>query len=112
MTFVGLGHDAIRERISSIPFLGKNRNDNPYAPKGWKRVDAPAPRLMCVEKGYLFVDSSGFGRSGEGALSAQEFVDYIYEHDEFGYGIVEAGQFQVVVATYQTVEQLHAVEVA
>lgn len=102
LSFSGLGHDAIRERIRQIPFIGKNRNDDPRTPRGWKRVDVEGPRNMACTDGYLFVDSSGFGRRGEGALSVEEFVDWLYKSgDGFGFGIVEAGQFQVVIAAYQ-----------
>lgn len=94
--FTGLGHDAIRAEIRSIPFLGD------YVAPRFQRVDAPdAPRGMACKPGYLFVDSSGFGRDDEPALSVQQFVDYIYAHRELGYGIVEVGQFQVVIATYE-----------
>lgn len=103
-TFVGLGHDAIRSGMRSIPFLGKNddEDDSPFVPDGWKRVDAPeAPRHMGCTKGYLFVDASGMGSRGEPALTVDEFTDYVYDHKDLGYGIVEAGQFQVVIATYE-----------
>ena len=99
-TFRGLGHDGIRAQMRSIPYLGKNEDDTPFVPEGWTRVDAPAPRAMGCEKGYLFVDSSGFGRDDEPALSVKEFVQYVYDHDDLAYAIVETGQFQVVIATY------------
>ena len=105
-TFAGLGHDGIRARVSRIPFLGKDakRDGEPYVPAGWERVDAPAaPKYMACEKGYLFADSSSFGTSDEPALSLTELTDYIYNHRDLGYGIVEAGQFQVVIATYRRV---------
>lgn len=102
--FTGLGHDAIRGNFKFIPFLGKNNDedDTPFVPEGWKRVDAPdAPRHMGCTDGYLFVDASGMGSRGEPALTVDEFVDYVYDHKELGFGIVEAGQFQVVMATYE-----------
>ena len=100
-TFVGLGHDAIRDGIRSIPFLGKNKDESTYEPKGWKRVDVDGPRGMGCEKGYLFVDACGMGSRNEPALTVGEFVEFIYDNKHLGYGIVEAGQFQVVIACYE-----------
>lgn len=94
-TFVGLGEDAIRSEIRHVPFLGS------YTPKGWTRVDVEGPRRMGCEEGYLFVDSSGVGGTSEPALSVGEFVDFIYANKEYGFGIAEAGQFQVVIACYE-----------
>lgn len=94
-TFVGLGQDAIRAEIRHIPFVGT------YVSPRWQRVDVEGPRAMGCEKGYLFVDSFGGGHEDEPALTVKEFVDYIFAHPEYGYAIVEAGQFQVVIACYE-----------
>jgi hypothetical protein len=66
------------------PFLGS------YIPKGWK-----------VTAKY-FVDNSGFGTEGEGALTAGEFL--IHVRAGYGYGIYEAGQFQVYIREYYRVD--------
>ena len=100
-TFVGLGHDAIRDELRRIPFLGKNDDDSPLEPDGWRRVDVEPPRRLACADGYLFVDCSGFGRPDEPALSVQEFVEFIYSNKHLGYGIVEHGQFQAVIACYE-----------
>ena len=63
-----------------FPFIGD------YVPKGFRKV-----------KEY-FVDSSGFGRPGEPALTVDEFVEKIKV--DRGCAITEAGQFQVYVAEY------------
>lgn len=100
-TFTGLGTDAIRDRIRRIPFLGKVEDGAPYTPKGWQRVNVTPPRPLGCEDGYLFVDKCGLGAEDEPALSVREFVDFIYDHKELGYAIVEEGQFQVVIACYE-----------
>lgn len=109
-SFSSLGTDAIRDRIKNIPFLGS------YVPKGYKRVDAPnldTVSFMACTEGYLFVDASGWGAKGEGALTVQEFVDYIYKNgDGLSFGIVESGQFQVVIATYKKDEKKRAAKSA
>lgn len=80
---------------NKIPFLGD------YVPKGFKRVEAADPgRWTGAAEGYLEVDSSGFGGENEPALTMKQFEEYAAKHPEYYYGIVEAGQFQVVLATY------------
>lgn len=67
----------------------------PYVPPGWERV----------EDVTWFVDSSGFGRPGEPALTAGEFREavrsYVNDHPDHGFAITEAGQFQVYVGAYR-----------
>ncbi len=52
-----------------------------------------------------FVDSSGFGREGEPALTQGAFVErlraYIRLQPEHGFGISSVGQFQVYVSAYR-----------
>ena len=52
----------------------------------------------------LFVDSSGFGRSGEGALTMEEFkaklTQMVEEHGALYLGTTEMGQFQVHVGVW------------
>jgi len=71
------------DRMPPFPFP----NMGNYKPKGWKMIQT------------YFVDSSGFGRDGEAALSVSQFIKMIKVG--YGYGIVEAGQFQVYVAEYK-----------
>jgi len=66
-----------------FPFLGD------YVPEGWKMVTE------------YFVDSSGFGEEGEGALTAEQFASKIVVGR--GYAVTEAGQFQVYVGEYEKV---------
>jgi len=76
--------DIIINRLRSIPNLGD------YRPKGWKLV-----------KDYL-VDSSGFGSPSEPAYTIDQFADEI--EVGFGYGIIECGQFQVVIGKFKRVD--------
>lgn len=73
----------------NIPFLGD------YVPEGWERTTFEP----------LFVDSSGFGSDNEPALSVRQFVrkleEYSKARDHIALGIIEAGQFQLYVATYR-----------
>lgn len=87
------------ENLRRIPNLGQ------YVPKGWKRAEE------------WFVDSSGFGREGEPALTIGQFVEAVKEyfghHPGCGLGIVEVGQFQVYVAAFEKIARpLRAEKVA
>lgn len=64
-----------------FPFLGT------YIPKGWTRTG-----------NTYFVDSSGWGGSGELALTLKQLLAKVVPGR--GYAVVEAGQFQVYVAEY------------
>lgn len=84
------------DQSRKIPFLGD------FVPAGFKRVDAADPgRWTGAAEGYIEVDASGFGSDREPALTQSEFEAYAKAHPEYFFGIVEAGQFQVVLATYQ-----------
>ena len=85
----------------SIPFIGE---------RTWKRdwVEADLDRLLpdvtagnrCDfrHSNIFFVDSSGWGREDEGALTLRAFL--AMAPVGFGYAVVEAGQFQVCVRAY------------
>ena len=66
-----------------FPFTGTKRW------KGWKLV-----------KRY-FVDSSGWGKAGEPALTREQFLAVL--EPGYGYAILEAGQFQVYVGKFEQV---------
>jgi hypothetical protein len=74
-----------------FPHLG------PYVPPGWERVEGQE----------WFVDSSGFGKDDEPALSVGQFKEvvrrYANDHPDHGFAIVEAGQFQLYVAAFRPV---------
>jgi len=56
----------------------------------WKLVDT------------FFVDNSGFGVEGELALTIDQFFKKVKA--DFGYGVIEAGRFQVYVGCFKKVE--------
>jgi hypothetical protein len=102
----GLGDDALSKRMRLIPFLGG------FVPTGWREVnvskEAPAGQFMRCANECLMVDSSGFGAPGEGALTFQEFAEYIQRHPGYGYGILEAGQFQVCIGVFEKIAKAKA----
>lgn len=61
-----------------------------YVPDGWEPTGAE-----------YFVDSSGFGRDDEPALSIKQFAAAC--RAGYGYAVTSAGQFQVYVAEYKPV---------
>ena len=64
-----------------FPFIGSR------TPRGWKKT------------GEYFVDASGFGAPGEPALTIPQFIGTLREN--YGYAIIEAGQFQVYIGEFQ-----------
>lgn len=61
-------------------------------PEGWTLTDVDP----------FFVDTSGFGREGEPALTQRQFALKLAELPEGdGVGLTEAGQFQAHVAVYR-----------
>jgi hypothetical protein len=94
------------ETLRQIPFLGD------YKPVGWSLIPRkhlyPSRKvsqyrldgLLC-DPSYVFVDASGFGEEGEGALTFAEFVDLASVNPGVGWSVVEAGQFQIVVAAWK-----------
>jgi hypothetical protein len=68
----------------SIPNLGD------YRPKGYEMIDT------------WFVDKSGFGSSGERAMTIPRMFEKIRENGPgFGYGMIEEGQFQCYVGVFK-----------
>ena len=71
------------QNILKCPFLSN------YLPEGFKIVNT------------YFVDNSGFGSEGEGALTVRQFLGKVKKG--FGYAVKEAGQFQVYINEYKEV---------
>lgn len=99
--------DSVAEDVRHAPFLGE------YVPAGWRLADwahLPAtPRRSAIPwssdgAAIVMVDSSGLGRDGEPALTFPEVVSLtrflIASKVDFGLGIIEAGQFQIVLGVY------------
>lgn len=92
--------------VRHIPFLGD------YTPAGWRRAlwaDLyEHPRTGWPwredEEATFMVDSSGFGDTGEPALTIAEFADFTMlrqrPQHSYGWAIRETGQFQIVVGAY------------
>jgi hypothetical protein len=76
-----LGFAAGKVPSFPFPFLGS------YVPKGWKLTET------------YFVDSSGFGETGEAALTIHQFLGKI--KSGAGYAVTEAGQFQVYIGEFE-----------
>ena len=94
-----LSADGIRN-AGPVPFLGD------YVPRGFKRLhvrDTFGERWGhgTADGEALLVDSSGFGSRGELALTDQEFAEFTQYHPGYAYGILEAGQFQIVVGVFK-----------
>jgi len=79
------------ENFPPFPFP----NLGPYVPAEWARV----------EDATWFVDSSGWGRSDEPALTDEqlkaELRQYVAENPDHGFAIVECGQFQCYVGAFR-----------
>ena len=58
-----------------------------------------------VNDAKWFVDSSGFGRPNEPALTIDAFVAelraYVAEHPSHGFALIGVGQFQVYVGAFE-----------
>ncbi len=66
-----------------FPFLGN------YVPQGWRRTD----------RDLLFVDSTGYGRENEQALTVTATIDALIPGK--AYAIIQTGQFQLYLGEYE-----------
>jgi hypothetical protein len=73
----------------SFPNLGD------FVPKGWEMTKT------------LFCDHSGFGAPNEPALTRKQLIEElkgdIAKGNEYGYGVVEVSQFQLVLGVFKEV---------
>ena len=80
-------------RRFNIPFLGD------YVPQGWERID------HVIEP--VFVDTTGRAIPGDPAITHYEFFKRVQQHvkgeegSTIGYGVIEQGQVQVLIATFR-----------
>ena len=65
-----------------IPNLGS------YRPQGWSIQE------------HRMADSSGFGSESEPAMTLRQLKAWVLENPDDGYGIIEVGQFQVVIGRF------------
>jgi len=95
-TIIAMNRRAARTAKGKQPYIAKcDRDENvlhcpnfgDYRPKGWTLTEKH------------FVDKSGFGREGEPALTVDRFVSMVQK--DFGYAIIEEGQFQVYVGVFE-----------
>jgi hypothetical protein len=82
----------VEEHFREVPNLGD------YTPRGWRHLEG------CD----LFVDKTGWGAGDELALTASRYVDKVKEllrrNPEYGFGIIEEGQFQVYIGVFERVK--------
>ena len=95
--------------LMEIEYLGN------YVPKGWKRLDVNKYVMKwelpyshkILDKGGVFVDSSGFGQPGEPALTIQQLISLMAKllsnKPTLGFGIVSTGQFQITIGVFENV---------
>ena len=86
-----------------------------YVPKGWKRLDVNKYVMKwelpyshkILDKGGLFVDSSGFGQPDEPALTIEQLISLMAKllsnKPSLGFGIVSEGQFQITIGVFENV---------
>ena len=74
-----------------FPFIGS------YRPKGWSKVEE------------LFCDATGLGSENEPALTINGFKGimllYLDKPGNYGYAVLEAGQFQCYIGVYKKIEK-------
>jgi hypothetical protein len=92
--------DELTRRGERIPLLGKT------TPRGYERVSVRHEfgedfGIGTADGAYLLVDSSGWGTPRELAMTQFELWEFVKDHPGYGYGIAEAGQFQVVLGVYR-----------
>lgn len=78
-----------------------------YIPKGWEKYSLRQEALESKRGIYMddnqgfgafFVDSTGYGKENEPALTLQEFIKRL--KPGFGYGIIDSGRFQVKIGVF------------
>lgn len=80
------------EEVRRMTWTRRTPNFGTYRPKGWTLV------------GAWLVDASGFGSEHEPALTARAFCDKAAtladERIDYGFALIEEGQFQVLVGIF------------
>jgi hypothetical protein len=116
-----MGLDVIRYMNEDIAAEAARYGLVPYVPwdaaevEGWQRC--PLPNLGYHEpSGWeqtektWFIDKTGVGLESEPALTWQQFrrqlSQYVAAHSGHGFGIVEEGEFQCVIAAFRPVGEI------
>ena len=84
----------VASKLTSFENMRMMPNFGDYRPKGWELVETH------------FVDSSGFGRPNEPAMTINEFMKKVKSGR--GYAIIEAGQFQIYVGEFKKTRSFNA----
>jgi hypothetical protein len=112
-TFTESGISKIKD--GQIECLRDIVNIGNYTPKGWRRFDVnkwveewDLPySFKFLDKGGLFVDSSGFGSDNEPALTVDQLLDVmaqlLTQRSDLGFGIISEGQFQITIGVFENV---------
>mgnify|MGYP003133333305 FL=1 len=97
----------------SVKNLGEIVNLGNYIPKGWKRLNIKKYVMSwelpyshkILNKGGLFVDSSGFGQPNEPALTIEQLISLMAKllsnKPSLGFGIISQGQFQLTIGVFE-----------
>ena len=112
-TFTDSGIEKIKD--GQIECLRDIVNIGDYTPKDWRRFninkwveewELPYSHKF-LDKGGLFVDSSGFGADNEPALTIDQLLDVMAQlldnKPSLGFGIVSEGQFQITIGVFENV---------
>ena len=111
----GIKPTTFEEKTLDVDDLRGIVNLGNYVPKGWKRLDVnkfvmkwelPYSHKI-LNKGGLFVDSSGFGQPSEPALTIDQLISLMAKllsnKPSLGFGIVSEGQFQITIGVFENV---------
>lgn len=100
-TYITESEERTARALRQVPHIGSWRpRDLRLVQRGEVNFDQRRLAGLWCDDPYIFVDSSGFGAPGEGALTFSEFIDLVRANPQYSYAIVEAGQFQVVVGVF------------
>ena len=111
----GIKPTTFDEKTLDVEDLREIVNLGNYVPKGWKRLDVNKYVMKwelpyshkILDKGGLFVDSSGFGRPDEPALTIEQLISLMAKllsnKPSLGFGIVSEGQFQITIGVFENV---------
>jgi hypothetical protein len=99
-----IAREAAREGLVPYVPVSADEVDTPFA---FPNIGTLKPRHWMRTGASWFCDKTGHGESWEPALTWQQFrrqiTGYLLRHPGHAFAIVEEGEFQVVVASFQPV---------